>query len=371
MLDQTSASPLTDELAPKGGTQPDLASRSSPDPADLPNTLDGPSGMLADIGSKPLLPALVSRALTPRRAARVLPVGILLYLFSVGVVAAATVGILFGIGFFLLAQPKEAMNAGAGTGEHDSHTKIRLPTLSNASSSYGDIASAPIEPPIPRSAASAALPVVPVAPPAARPSPAGDVPAGDAKDQSFAQGAPELEAHAASPEISLPAALAPEPAPGSSMATPATEPAPDSSTATPAAEPTPGSSTATSAAEPTPGSSTATSAAEPAPGSSTATPAAEDVSHLSAGQITELLARGDSFLHSGDVASARLFYERAADAGDWQAAIRMGATFDATFLGRVGVRAVGDPIKAQSWYTRALDLGAPKADRQVESPKAK
>jgi hypothetical protein len=332
MLDQTSASPLTDELAPKGGAQPDLAPRSSSDPADLPNTLDAPSGMLADIGSKPLLPALVSRTLTPRRAARVLPVGILLYLFSVGIVAAATVGILFGIGFFLLAQPKEAMNASAGTGEHDSDTKLRLPTLSNASSTYGDLASVPIEPPIPRSAATAALPVVPVAPPVARPSPARDLPAGDAKDQSFGQGAPALEARAVSPEISPPAALAPEPAPGSSTATPA---------------------------------------AQPTPGSSTATPAAVDVSRLSAGQITELLARGDSFLHSGDVASARLFYERAADAGDWQAAIRMGATFDAAFLGRVGVRAVGDPIKAQSWYRHALDLGALKADRQVESPKTK
>jgi hypothetical protein len=384
MLDQTSASPLTDELAPKGGAQPDLASRSSSDPADLPNTLDAPSGMLADIGSKPLLPALVSRTLTPHRAARVLPVGILLYLFSVGIVAAATVGILFGIGFFLLAQPKEAMNASAGTGEHDSDTKLRLPTLSNASSTYGDIASVPIESPIPRSAATAALPIVPVAPPAARPSPAGDVPAGDAKDQSFGQGAPALEARAASPEISPPAALAPVPVPGSSIATPTTEPAPGpstetsaaqpapgSSTATSAAQPAPGSSTATPAAQPTPGSSTATPAAEPAPGSSTATPAAVDVSRLSAGQITELLARGDSFLHSGDVASARLFYERAADAGDWQAAIRMGATFDATFLGRVGVRAVGDPIKAQSWYRHALDLGAPKTDRQVESPKTK
>jgi hypothetical protein len=358
MLDQTSASPLTDELAPKGGAQPDLASRSSSDPADRPNTLDAPSGMLTDIGSKPLLPALVSRTLTPRRAARVLPVGILLYLFSVGIVAAATVGILFGIGFFLLAQPKEAMNASAGTGGHDSDTKLRLPTLSNASSTYGDIASVPIEPPIPRSAATAALPVVPVAPPAARPSPGGDVPAGDAKDQSFGQGVPALEARAASPEISPPAALAPVPVAGSSIATPATEPAPGSSIATPAAQPVPGLSTATPAAQ-------------PAPGSSTATPAAVDVSRLSAGQITELLARGDSFLHSGDVASARLFYERAADAGDWQAAIRMGATFDATFLGRVGVRAVGDPIKAQSWYRHALDLGALKADRQVESPKTK
>jgi hypothetical protein len=332
MLDQTSAGPLTDELAPKGGAQPDLASRSSSDPADLPNTLDAPSGMLADIGSKPLLPAQVSRTLTPRRAERVLPVGILLYLFSVGIVAAVTAGILLGIGFVLLAQPKEAMNASAGTGEHDSDTKLRLPTLSNASSIYGDIASVPIQPPIPRSAATAALPVVPVAPPAARPSPAEDVPSGDAKDQSFGQGASALEARAASPEISPPAALAPVPVPGSSTATPA---------------------------------------AQPTPGSSTATPAAVDVSRLSAGQITELLARGDSFLHSGDVASARLFYERAADAGDWQAAIRMGATFDATFLGRVGVRAVGDPIKAQSWYRHALDLGALKADRQVESPKTK
>jgi hypothetical protein len=78
MLDQTSASPLTDELVPKGGAQPDLASRDSSDPADLPNTLDAPSGMLADIGSKQALPALVSRTLTPHRAARVLPVGILL-----------------------------------------------------------------------------------------------------------------------------------------------------------------------------------------------------------------------------------------------------------------------------------------------------
>jgi hypothetical protein len=369
MLDQTSASPLTDELAPKGGAQPDLASRSSSDPADLPDTLDASSGMLPDIESKPLSPALVARTLTPRRAARVLPVGILLYLFSVGIVAAATVGILFGIGFFLLAQPKEAMNASAGTGEHDSDTKLRLPTLSNASSTYGDIASVPIEPPIPRSAATAALPVVPVAPPAARSSPAGDVPAGDAKDQSFGQGAPALEARAAWPEISPPAALAPVPVPGSSTATPAAEPAQGSSTATPEAEPVPGSSTATPAAEPAQGSSTATPAAEPAPGSSTATPAAVEVPRLSTGQITELLARGDSFLHSGDVASARLFYERAADAGDWQAAIRMGATFDATFLGRVGVRAAGDSIKAQSWYRHALDLGAPKTDRQVESPK--
>jgi hypothetical protein len=44
-------------------------------------------------------------------------------------------------------------------------------------------------------------------------------------------------------------------------------------------------------------------------------------------EIVQLVARGDAFLHTGDVASARLFYEHAASAGDGQAALRMGATF--------------------------------------------
>jgi hypothetical protein len=49
----------------------------------------------------------------------------------------------------------------------------------------------------------------------------------------------------------------------------------------------------------------------------------------------------------------------------------MGATFDPDFLGRAGVRTVGEPTKAQSWYRHALDLGAPMTDRQAESSKTK
>ena len=79
-------------------------------------------------------------------------------------------------------------------------------------------------------------------------------------------------------------------------------------------------------------------------------------------QFAELLARGDEFLRSGDIASARLFYERAADAGDGQAALRMGATFDPTFLASAGLRNLrGDPAKARLWYHRALGLGASEA----------
>lgn len=79
-------------------------------------------------------------------------------------------------------------------------------------------------------------------------------------------------------------------------------------------------------------------------------------------QLAALVARGDILLRAGDIASARLFYERAADDGDGQAALRVGATFDPTFLASVGFRNMsGDPAKALFWYRRALGLGAGEA----------
>jgi TPR repeat protein len=76
-----------------------------------------------------------------------------------------------------------------------------------------------------------------------------------------------------------------------------------------------------------------------------------------------LLARGDTLLSIGDIASARLFYERAADAGDGLAAVRLGETFDPIFLERAGLSRVrGDWGAAVSWYRRARDLGATDAE---------
>ena len=89
-------------------------------------------------------------------------------------------------------------------------------------------------------------------------------------------------------------------------------------------------------------------------------------------QLAELLARGDVFLQAGDIASARLFYERAADAGDGQAALRVGATFDPTFLASIGLRNLpGDPAKAVFWYRRALGLGASGAEPHLNSLETK
>ena len=75
-----------------------------------------------------------------------------------------------------------------------------------------------------------------------------------------------------------------------------------------------------------------------------------------------LVARGDGLFGVGDVASARLFYERAVDAGDGQAALRLGETFDPTFLEQAHLRHVQANFDtALSWYRRARDLGVREA----------
>jgi len=86
----------------------------------------------------------------------------------------------------------------------------------------------------------------------------------------------------------------------------------------------------------------------------------------SAAEAKELLEHGDALLRTGDVASARLFYERASAAGDGWAALRLGATFDPAFLERLGLgKLQSDPAAARLWYSRAVELGVMEAKRQL------
>jgi hypothetical protein len=91
-------------------------------------------------------------------------------------------------------------------------------------------------------------------------------------------------------------------------------------------------------------------------------------------QIRALLDRGDALLKMADVTSARLLYETAA-VGNAQAAFRLGATYDPSFLAQAGFGSVGgDLAAAHYWYQRARDLGS-DADiasfgQEIESARA-
>jgi hypothetical protein len=114
-----------------------------------------------------------------------------------------------------------------------------------------------------------------------------------------------------------------------------------------------------------------TAAPDPAPNAVTATTFASTTPGLSIAELSELLQHGDALLRTGDVVSARLFYERGASAGDARAALRLGATFDPAVLSRLGLgKLQADAAEARSWYSRALDLGAIEGG-QLNAPDTK
>ena len=53
--------------------------------------------------------------------------------------------------------------------------------------------------------------------------------------------------------------------------------------------------------------------------------------------MAALIARGQTYLANGDVVSARLVFRRAAEAGDAQAALALGGTYDPLVLRSLGV----------------------------------
>lgn len=84
-------------------------------------------------------------------------------------------------------------------------------------------------------------------------------------------------------------------------------------------------------------------------------------------EITTLYERSMSLVEQGDIASARLMLTRAAEAGDASSALALGATYDPDVLRKLGVLGVApDPARAQSWYTKAVELGSAEAVLRLE-----
>jgi hypothetical protein len=81
-------------------------------------------------------------------------------------------------------------------------------------------------------------------------------------------------------------------------------------------------------------------------------------------QIAGLIKLGRDLLKHGDVESARFLLKRAAVAGNAQAALELGLTFDGTVLAQSGVG--WDVGKAREWYERAIKLGSTEASGHLE-----
>jgi hypothetical protein len=79
-----------------------------------------------------------------------------------------------------------------------------------------------------------------------------------------------------------------------------------------------------------------------------------------------LLRRGDEQLATGDIAAARLFFERAAAEGSARGATSVGKTWDPGFLRERGVRGTrGDAGTAAQWYRKGAALGDAEADMRL------
>jgi TPR repeat protein len=84
--------------------------------------------------------------------------------------------------------------------------------------------------------------------------------------------------------------------------------------------------------------------------------------------VRAFVQSGDARLASGDIASARLYYERAAEAGDARAARLLANSYDPAFLERWGVLGMtGNAQQAARWYRLASGLGDLEAARDLAS----
>jgi TPR repeat protein len=96
-------------------------------------------------------------------------------------------------------------------------------------------------------------------------------------------------------------------------------------------------------------------------------PASNVVRRLDPEDIKRLIKQGEQFAAAGDLVTARLVFQRAAEAGDATAALAMGASYDPIVLADLGFRGISADVgKARSWYEKAKEFGSLEASRRLE-----
>jgi hypothetical protein len=96
-------------------------------------------------------------------------------------------------------------------------------------------------------------------------------------------------------------------------------------------------------------------------------PPAPDLPTEERARAERMLAQGMRHLEQGNISAARMFFQRAAEAGLATAAVRMGATYDPAELTRVDALSgvAPDRGEARKWYERARDLGSRDAEARL------
>lgn len=98
-----------------------------------------------------------------------------------------------------------------------------------------------------------------------------------------------------------------------------------------------------------------------------APPAPKAARMLDREEIEILIRRGEDYLSSGDITSARLVLKRAAEARDPRAAFALASTYDPIVLERIPVIGVAPDIgTARNWYEKAKEFGSAEAPRRLE-----
>ena len=95
-------------------------------------------------------------------------------------------------------------------------------------------------------------------------------------------------------------------------------------------------------------------------------PASKATRVLDPEEIKQLMKQGEQFIAAGDVVTARIVFQRAAEAGDAGAAVALGGTYDPIVLAKLGVVGLGaDVERARTWYQKAESLGSAEATRRL------
>jgi len=95
-------------------------------------------------------------------------------------------------------------------------------------------------------------------------------------------------------------------------------------------------------------------------------PVAPPARRMDAAELANLMQRAKGFLAAGDLPSARLLLERAADAQEPDAALMLAQTYDPDVIGTRDVRnIIAEPAMARAWYQKAAQLGSADAQRRL------